>query len=290
MADFVLPNLRDGYVDLCRHVLHEGKRVSPRGEPTRELLGVTIEVEDLGDTLPVGVGRNLNLSIAALEALQLIGEVSRPELLVAASPRFADFRELDGSFHGAYGLRVHGQVRRVLERLRSDGASRQGVVTIWDPNLDGHEVYGDMPCTVALHLLPRGHRLHLQVYMRSNDVWLGLAYDYFVFSQWLHTVAKVLGLQPGRYTHHVSSLHLYERDVERVEFLRHFDEDSIVMAGAASQHPRGLDAMRHANLQAGWEMERLRAVQLLDAPQNVAIPGSNDRWYRELLLKVHEKL
>lgn len=286
----MLADLRNGYVDLCRHVLNEGERVSPRGEPTRELLGVTIEVEDLGDTLPVGVGRNLNLSIAALEALQLIGEVNRPELLVAASPRFQDFREGDGSFHGAYGLRVHGQVRRVLERLQSDSVSRQGIVTIWDPALDGHEVHADMPCTIALHLLPRDNLLHLQVYMRSNDVWLGLAYDYFVFSQWLHTVAKVLGLKPGRYTHHVSSLHLYERDVERVEQLIHFDKDAIVIAGAATQHPLGLDAMRHANLQAGWEMERLRAVQLLDDPQQVAVPGWNDRWYRELLLKVHKKL
>lgn len=287
MTALHVPDLRAGYLAVCDHVLRSGEKVAPRGQATYEVLGATLEVEDLGDTLPVGVGRGPSLTIAALEALQLIGEVSRPELLVAASLRFQDFREPDGSFHGAYGLRVHDQTARVLQRLRDDPESRQGVVTLWDPARDSHRVYPDMPCTVALHLLPRAGRLHLQVYMRSNDVWLGLAYDYFVFAQWLLTCARVLGLEPGRYTHHVGSLHLYERDVEKVERL-HVPKTShdLVL-------PRGLDVLTVApdgSVYVGWELARARAWGLLDAPAEYPVPGPNDVWYRAQLLRVHGQL
>lgn len=288
MTALHLSNLRAGYLAVCDHVLHQGLVVAPRGQKTYEVLGATLEVEDLSDTLPVGIGRQLSLEIAALETLQLIGEVSRPELLVAASRRFQDFREPDGSFHGAYGLRALGQTARVLERLRADPESRQGVVTLWDPARDSHRVHPDMPCTVALHLLPRNGRLHLQVYMRSNDVWLGLAYDYFVFAQWLMTCARVLGLEPGRYIHHVGSLHLYERDVEKVGQLR------LPPARHNLAPPRGLDVLSAADedsdVQVAWELARARAWGLLDAPGEYAVPGPNDVWYRTQLLRVHEKL
>lgn len=283
-----VPDLRAGYLAVCDHVLRSGEQSAPRGYKTWEVLGCTLEVEDLADTLPVGIGRQLNPEIAALEALQLIGEVTRPALLLAAAPRFEEFQEDDGSFHGAYGLRVHGQTARVLDRLRRDPETRQAVVTVWDPARDSHRVYRDMPCTVTLHLLARRDRLHLQVYMRSNDVWLGLAYDYFVFAQWLLTCARVLGLQPGRYVHHVGSLHLYERDAARVEALHPPSTSHSTVL------PRGLDVLSAADegsdVHVAWELARARAVGLLDAPGDFAVPGPSDVWYRRALLRVHEKL
>jgi thymidylate synthase len=278
-----VPNLRAGYLAVCDHVLRSGEQSAPRGFKTWEVLGCSLEVEDLADTLPVGIGRHLNSEIAALEALQLIGEVSRPDLLRVTAPRFGEFAGLDGSFHGAYGLRVRGQTARVLERLRDDPDSRQAVVTIWDPALDSYRIEPDMPCTVALHLLARRGKLHLQVYMRSNDVWLGLAYDYFVFAQWLLTCARVLGLEPGRYTHHVGSLHLYERDAEKVEDLHPPTTSHDVVL------PHGLDVDPTGDLYLTWEKTRLQAVTLLDRPWDVTVPGPSDVWYRRHLLRVHEK-
>lgn len=289
MTAIHVPNLRAGYLAVCDQVMRAGLTAAPRGQRTYEVLGATLEVEDLSDTLPLGIGRQLSLEIAALEALQLIGEVSRPDLLVTAQPRFDDFRDRDGSFHGAYGLRAHDQTARILERLREDPESRQGVVTLWDPALDSHRVHPDMPCTVALHLLPRNGRLHLQVYMRSNDVWLGLAYDYFVFSQWLMTCAKVLDLTPGRYIHHVGSLHLYERDFEKVEAL-HVPTTSPDLAPPLGLDVDSFEETYRSDTYLAWERARLRAVTLLDHPADVAVPGPSEVWYRAQLLKVHEKL
>ena len=69
----------------------------------------------------------------------------------------------------------------------------------------------DTPCTVAWHFQVRNGRLNLTVFMRSNDVWLGLPYDLLSFTTVQRVVASVLGIDPGEYHHVVSNLHLYEQ-------------------------------------------------------------------------------
>jgi thymidylate synthase len=57
--------------------------------------------------------------------------------------------------------------------------------------------------------------------MRSNDVWLGAAYDFFQFTRVQIAIASVLGIQPGTYAHHVGSLHIYEQHYGAAEDLKH---------------------------------------------------------------------
>jgi hypothetical protein len=59
--------------------------------------------------------------------------------------------------------------------------------------------------------------------MRSNDVWLGAAYDFFQFTRVQLAIASVLGIEPGTYNHHVGSLHIYEQHYEAAEGLKHTD-------------------------------------------------------------------
>ena len=61
----------------------------------------------------------------------------------------------------------------------------------------------------------------MSVYMRSNDVWLGAAYDFFQFTRVQIAMASVLGIEPGRYAHHVGSLHIYEQHYESADKLKH---------------------------------------------------------------------
>lgn len=208
-----LANLRDGYVELVEYVRKHGEKTQPRDIATRELENVTFTVADLTDTLPVGVGRKVNLRVAALEALQLIGGVSTPQLLVAVAPHFSEFQEDDGTFYGAYGNRTPSQFSHVVRKLQSDPDSRQAIVTMWDPTLDNRPGHRDYPCTVAMGFRLRRDRLNLSVLMRSNDVWLGTAYDVFQFTQAQHTIARILDVEVGTYTHTAWSLHMYERDV-----------------------------------------------------------------------------
>ena len=220
-----LNDLRGDYVKLVRHIIEHGEHVSARGIPTRELTAVTLIFPNTLETLlPIGVGRGVNLKLAALEALQLISGVSRADLVRVAAPTFesvlVDAADPD---YGAYGPRVVEQLADCIELLKQDPSSRQAIAAVWEKRDLRH--VGDKPCTVFFQFLVResGHgftALEMHTHMRSQDVWLGVPYDIFMFTQLQHTMANELGLPVGRYVHHTTSLHIYERNLEAASRLR----------------------------------------------------------------------
>jgi thymidylate synthase len=214
----VVEDLQEGYVDVCQEVLECGEIESPRGMQTLELLDQTIVVMNPHRTLPIGVGRGLNVKFAAREALQVIGGYSDPNQLVEVVPRMQQFMD-GGVFHGAYGPRVGPQFEHVLNVLVRDPSSRQAVMNIYDATCDLDRPTNDVPCTLTLTFRIRQGKLELKVHMRSNDVWWGLGYDAFVFSNLQCTMARCLGVEAGRYIHHADSLHAYERDWESIKGL-----------------------------------------------------------------------
>jgi thymidylate synthase len=219
VSTLLIPNLRHGYLDIIKHVAKRGTPVAPRGQKTTEVLDAVIILEDPADALPVGIGRQLNLAIAAAEAIQLVAGVSLPSMLFKIQPAFRKYAEDDGHFHAPYGRRIGHQVTTCVNKLRADKDTRQAIITLWNPLLDWTTHKRDYPCTVMLQFLIRNDKLILHTTMRSNDVWLGVAYDLFQFTQLQLTVARVLGIEVGPYHHHAVSLHIYDRDWESIEEL-----------------------------------------------------------------------
>ena len=217
------------YGEVINNVRTRGRKRHSRNGNTYELTDLTIDLESPLNALPLGCGRKLKPAIAAAEALQLIGAFSEPDWLCRIAPQFDHYREdfqvWDGCgeksdkrtvrvFHGAYGMRVGKQLESVIEKLTKDPNTRQAVVTLWNPAHDNDEGHLDYPCTVALGFSCDGEQLDMRVTMRSNDVWLGLPYDMFQFTQLQLTLCNVMGLLPGTYTHTAWSMHLYLSNME----------------------------------------------------------------------------
>lgn len=224
MATVDIECFQDEYYTILNQVAGRGLKRTPRGMPTRDLGHTTIVVHDiLNPVLPLNTGRRLGKTVAALETLQVIAGLSTPDLLVRAAPRFDDFAEHDPvtgdltHFHGAYGNRIGTQMHAAIDKLRSDPDTRQAVITLWDPVKDNTNFKHDYPCTVALGLSIVDEQLQLQTLMRSNDAWLGLPNDVFVFTQLQWTVAHALDIEPGAYIHTAWSLHLYDRDIPDID-------------------------------------------------------------------------
>jgi hypothetical protein len=219
-----IPDGVNGYVDLVQHVLKYGKEAAPRGMKTREIEDAIIRIEDVRHTLPLGVGRGTVPGIGAVEACQLLAGTATPKLVIEVGPMFKNYAEDNGMFHGAYGTRTQDQYAPVIQRLKQDPDSRQAVVTIWNPELDLLPSKRDYPCTILHQFRIRDNKLNMSVYMRSNDVWLGAAYDFFQFTRVQIAIASVLGIAPGTYAHHVGSLHIYEQHYGTAENLKHTSE------------------------------------------------------------------
>lgn len=218
MASLIeVESMQAGYVDIISRILRYGKPRSPRGIATRELVDTTIVFNSINNALPQGTGRRVNFKIAAAEALQLIGGFSNPELAFWSTENFRHYCEPNGEFWGAYGRRIGFQLIHVVHKLKHDPSTRQAMITLWDPKFDNEPNKNDYPCTIAMNFAIIDNRLCMKTFMRSNDVWLGLTYDVFQFTQLQWCVAMLLDLEPGSYTHIALSLHLYERDLSKAE-------------------------------------------------------------------------
>lgn len=73
-----------------------------------------------------------------------------------------------------------------------------------------------------MQFLPRKGKLNLAVTMRSNDVYVGFPGDIFAFTFIQEIVARSIGLDIGKYSHFVGSLHLYDKDEPRAR--KYLDE------------------------------------------------------------------
>lgn len=237
-------------------VMTHGAGRTPRGLPTRDLLDVTVIIDDPGDVFLHGINRaGYNARIGLAEGLLLVAGVSDPELLRRIAPSFQRFQD-GGALHGAYGPRLFNQLSRVIERLRDDHDTRQAVGMIWDPVYDltnARALPRDVPCTVYLNFRVIDDALELKVHMRSNDLWWGWCYDIVQFSLLQHQVALSMALDVGTYTHHADSLHLYHRDREAALGLTWRGENQDVQRLGFLDLPRG----------TGWHDVRARAQSLL---------------------------
>lgn len=206
------------YLKAIDAVLLYGAEVSPRGLATRELTNVTLFLSDPTTAVPLNVGRGVNLRIGATEYVHLVGAYSSLEQLNAASNgRFSRFAD-GGRLRGAYGPRTAGQFHNVVRKLAEDPDSRQACVVIWREG-DLAVSSRDTPCTTGFQFRVRNGELDMRTTMRSNDAWLGLPYDIFMFTRLQMSMAWALKLRVGEYSHSVGSFHIYEQDVKKAESL-----------------------------------------------------------------------
>lgn len=284
-----------------------GEKISPRGMATREVLDLTMRLtQPRARLLYAPPARIVNPAFAVAETVWHLSGSDAPWIFDynARLRQYAD----DGVLRGAYGPRMRNwggevdQLHRVVEILKDDPDSRRATIQLYDPARDtaGHK---DVPCTLGFRFHLRGGRLHMSTTMRGQDVWIGMPYDLFFFTTLHELVAGWLDVDLGEYHHHVDSLHIYERDIEKADALTDVAASPVmpelstrwegfeklldqVEAGGETGHP-GWDAMaetmRSYRLWKGGEREQAcRIADAIEGPLGEALTG----WYGELNRRV----
>ena len=131
----------------------------------------------------------------------------------------------DNKILGAYGPKIFNstedsksQYERVIEQIVNRKATKHAYIAISDA-IDykfRDQEFSSPPCTIGLHFYVRNEKLNLVVYMRSNDAYLGLPHDLFCFTMLQELIALKTNLALGTYTHYATSMHVYEKDVEKI--------------------------------------------------------------------------
>lgn len=209
--------LHNAWFTRLRALDQMGNLVGPRGQLTREFLNPSPLVVEASFNLLDVPARFLNFRFAVAEWLWVAFGHSDVTTIAQYNRVMEQFSD-DGVFlTGAYGPHVGAGKRSVLAKLRADRESRQAVIQIPRPAV----ATKDEPCTLSLQYLIRPNdrdglpQLNCIVTMRSSDIWLGVPYDVFTFTQLQNCFAGELGVRRGWLALHAGSAHLYERDRER---------------------------------------------------------------------------
>lgn len=273
MTNKVYRGMPEAYVDLRDQILQRGQVVAPRGESTWEIRHASFTILDaVNRGVPVGCGRKVGVKMQAIDGTGNLSGTSYPDVAIALAPvmdRFADtlptLHELNnrwgdgmaslrvhqranmppgGRFlQGAYGPRIGDQLLTVERQLRRDPSTRQAVVILWDPITDTDPSWADRPCTTSLQFMIRPHfrtgapSLEVFVEMRANDLWTGTCYDVWQFGQVQAALAHVLGVETGAYHHHATSLHIYERDLEKFKEVQPWYHERIEVPDLSTEEP-----------------------------------------------------
>ena len=199
--------------------------VSPRGMKINEVTNATL-------ILTAPRNRLITLPARKFSKKYFAGEVcfylsgSRKLKDIAHYSKFWNAVSDDGkNVNSCYGYKLFikkangmSQYTYALKQLMYDKDTRKAVMEIYTSE-NNNLTTKDNPCTMYLQFFIRNNFLNLHTYMRSNDVWFGLAYDlpFFTIVQelMLVTLQQVYpSLQLGTYYHNAGSLHLYDKNIK----------------------------------------------------------------------------
>jgi thymidylate synthase len=194
-------------------VLADGTRIAPRKGPALELSGVVLELRNPRARLSRTETRGKAFSCLG-ELCWYLSKTDRVEPISYYLPYY-DAMADDGAVYGAYGPRLFdwsgvNQLENVVRQLKAYPESRRAAVQLFHA-ADLVVDRADIPCTCTLQFLQRDDKVHLMVFMRSNDVHWGFPHDVFSFTMLQEIVARSLSADLGWYRHVVGSLHLYEK-------------------------------------------------------------------------------
>jgi len=214
------------YLDLLAEIMELGDNQTDRtGTGTRAVFGRQIRC-DLADGFPMLTTKKIHFRSVAVELLWFIKGSTNVKWLqdrgVSIWDEWADEHGELGPIYGKQWRRWEGsngketdQLADLIERLRRDPGSRRHLISAWNP--------ADVPsmalppCHTLFQFKILGGRLHLQLYQRSADMFLGVPFNITSYALLLAMVAQVTGYEPGEYVHTFGDAHIYTNHFDQVQ-------------------------------------------------------------------------
>lgn len=126
----------------------------------------------------------------------------------------AQWRSWSGydDFRGSYAI---DQIANLIEQIRVNPDSRRLIVSAWNPaELDQMAL---PPCHTMWQVVILDGRMHLQLYQRSADMFLGVPFNIASYSLLLLMLAHVTGYQAGEFIHTIGDAHIYLNHMDAVQ-------------------------------------------------------------------------
>jgi hypothetical protein len=195
-------NCENAYKNACKELVKEGKLVKgSSGKDLYETLGARIRIEKPADfRKPLEIIRRRDEFIyPRMEELELVsrGKLSQTNF----AKRLYDFE----------GLNQLDEF--VIPLLKTKPTTKRAITVNYDPKLDSIKGAKSAISIVSFYFKLEEEKLHLVVYMRSLDCFLGLPANFVHSGSVQQYVCEKLRVKPGNLTILAANAHLY-RDFE----------------------------------------------------------------------------
>lgn len=109
------------------------------------------------------------------------------------------------------------QLAEIIEQIKKSPNSRRLIISAWNPaDIEEMIVSGLPPCHCLFQFKVLGGKIHLQLYQRSCDTFLGVPFNIASYALLLMMVAQVTGYEPGEFVWTGGDTHLYKNHFEQV--------------------------------------------------------------------------
>ena len=208
------------YLDALQHILDNGTPSDDRtGTGTLSVFGMQMRY-DLADGFPLITTKRVHLKSVIHELLWFLsGDTNIRYLQENGVSIWNDWADATGDLGPVYGKQWRDfggvdQIATLVDQIRANPDSRRLIVSAWNP-----ADVPDMalpPCHTLWQVRVLGGRLHLQLYQRSADMFLGVPFNIASYALLQIMLAQVTGLQPGTFVHSMGDAHIYSNHMEQV--------------------------------------------------------------------------
>jgi len=230
------------YLDILEDIYENGTDREGRNGVTRAQFAKQFR-HDLADGFPALTTKRLAFKLVKGELLWFLEgphkdgrasdrrfqEIIERDSTIWTDNAEADYWKPNAQFAGDVG-RIYGvqwrswrtpdgetidQLGNVIERIQKKPNSRRHIVTAWNPaELDEMAL---PPCHILFQFFVADNRLHLHMYQRSCDMFLGVPFNIASYALLLSMVAQVTSLEPGEVIITLGDAHIYEIHYEQVD-------------------------------------------------------------------------
>lgn len=214
------------YQDLLRHVRENGISKTDRtGTGTKSVFGYQMRF-DLEDGFPLVTTKKTFFKGLAVEMLWLLrGDTNIRYLNDYGVHIWDPWADKNGNLGPVYGKQwvdwagangeTFNQIEQLIESIRSNPDSRRHIVNAW--NVADVPDMALPPCHMLFQFYVGDGRLSCQLYVRSNDLFLGAPFNIAEYALLLHLVAQQTDLSPGELVYTIGDAHIYVNHLDQIE-------------------------------------------------------------------------
>jgi thymidylate synthase len=209
------------YHDALRTVLAHGIPSSDRtGTGTISHFGLQSRYP-LADGFPLVTTKKLHIRSIIHELLWFLqGDTNIRYLNDNGVTIWDEWADENGDLGPVYGRQWRDfggvdQIATLVDTIKRSPDSRRLIVSAWNPPDVPHMALP--PCHTMWQVRILGGKLHLQLYQRSADMFLGVPFNIASYALLAVMLAHVTGYEPGDFIHSIGDAHIYSNHMEQVQ-------------------------------------------------------------------------